>query len=159
MNTRFCILSSLLFPALIGASLLSGCGGSSQDNEMYLPVGLQRNVMITLPDDNVYVFGFEVTSTTNATVYDGKSAAPSTASLHVRNYVPASDTADQIAFYWSTNRDGEATPFNCYVIMRNVTNVGTGTGRAVCDVSDVYFADPAVVDCEGTIIAFNSTRK
>ena len=102
--------SRLYIPALItlGLGLLSGCGGSSSSEQAYLPIGLQRTLDITLPDGNPYVFSFITTSESNATIYTGTSPTSSTASVHVINYKPASDTAEQIGFYWSSN-DGTTT--------------------------------------------------
>lgn len=154
MNTRFCLLTSLLLPSVLCTSVLTGCGGSSKTEEIYLPVGTARNVTVTLEDGSSYVFGFNVISAQNAYVYSGESASPSSASMHVRGYVPADDTASEISFYWYTNRDGEeASP--CYMVMTNVQNVTKGTGSATCAVSDPYFADPAVTDRPGTLTRFN----
>lgn len=154
MNTRSCILTSLLLPSVLCTSALTGCGGSSKTEEIYLPVGTARNVTVSLEDGGQYVFGFNVISAQNAYVYSGESKSPSNASMHVRGYVPADDTASEISFYWYTNRDGEEA-FPCYMIMTNVQNVTKGTGSATCAVSDIYFADPAVTDRPGTITKFN----
>lgn len=92
--------SCLYIPALItlGLGLLSGCGGSSSSEQAYLPIGLQRTLDITLQDGKPYVFSFIIASESTATIYTGTSPAASTASLHVVNYKPASDSAEQIGF-------------------------------------------------------------
>lgn len=157
MNTRFCILTSLLLPSVLCISALTGCGGSSKTEEIYLPVGTARTVTVSLEDPEgrevSYVFSFNVISAQNATIYSGESGSPSNASMHVRGYVPADDTASEVSFYWYTDRDGEEA-FPCYMVMTNVQNVTKGTGSATCAVSDIYFADPAVTDRPGTITKF-----
>lgn len=157
MNTRFCILTSLLLPSVLCISALTGCGGSSKTEEIYLPVGTARTVTVSLEDPEgrevSYVFSFNVISAQNATIYSGESGSPSNASMHVRGYVPADDTASEVSFYWCTNRDGEEA-FPCYMVMTNVQNVTKRTGSATCAVSDIYFADPAVTDRPGTITKF-----
>ena len=102
--------SRLYIPALItlGLGILSGCGGSSSSEQAYLPIGLQRTLDITLPNGQPYVFSFIIASESTATIYTGTSPAASTASIHVVNYKPSSDSAEQIGFYWSSN-DGETT--------------------------------------------------
>lgn len=154
MNTRFCIMASLLLPSFLCTSVLTGCGGSSKTEEIYIPVGTARNVEISLENNQVYTVAFDVVSTHNANIYSGESAGPSVASMHVRGYVPADDTAAEIAFYWYTNRAGEEA-FPCYLIMTDVKNVTKGTGTATCALSDPYFADPAVTDRPGTLTKFN----
>jgi len=134
--------------------VLTGCGGSSKTEEIYIPVGTARNVEISLENNQVYTVAFDVVSTHNANIYSGESAEPSVASMHVRGYVPADDTAAEIAFYWYTNRAGEEA-FPCYLIMTDVKNVTKGTGTATCALSDPYFADPAVTDRPGTLTKFN----
>ncbi|BDL43033.1 hypothetical protein Abiwalacus_06070 [Akkermansia biwaensis] len=134
--------------------MLTGCGGSSKTEEIYLPVGTARNVTVNLENGRSFVIGFNVISAQNAYIYSGESGSPSSASMHVRGYVPADDTASEISFYWYTNRDG-AEAFPCYLVMTNVQNVTKGTGSATCAVSDIYFADPAVTDRPGTLTRFN----
>lgn len=87
--------SRLYIPALItlGLGILSGCGGSSSSEQAYLPTGLQRTLDITLPDGQPYVFSFIISSVSTATIYTGTSPAASTATLHVVNYKPSSDSA------------------------------------------------------------------
>lgn len=154
MNTRFYTMASLLLPAFLCASVLTGCGGSSQSEEIYLPIGTARNVEVSLENGTKYILAFDVTSTHNAHVYSGESQDPSSASLHVRGYIPADDSAAEVSLYWYTNRDGEDA-FPCYLIMTDVKNVTKGNGTATCAVSDVYFADPAVTDRPGTLSKFN----
>ena len=154
MNTRFCLLASLLLPSVLCTSVLTGCGGSSKTEEIYLPVGTARNVTVNLENGRSFVIGFNVISAQNAYIYSGESGSPSSASMHVRGYVPADDTASEISFYWYTNRDG-AEAFPCYLVMTNGQNVTKGTGSATCAVSDIYFADPAVTDRPGTLTRFN----
>ena len=135
-------MASLLLPSFLCTSVLTGCGGSSKTEEIYIPVGTARNVEISLENNQVYTVAFD------------ESAEPSVASMHVRGYVPADDTAAEIAFYWYTNRAGEEA-FPCYLIMTDVKNVTKGTGTATCALSDPYFADPAVTDRPGTLTKFN----
>lgn len=154
MKTRFCIIASVLVPSFLCTSVLTGCGGSSQSEEIYLPVGTARNVEVSLENGQVYTLAFEVTSSHNAYVYSGESAAPSSASLHVRGYIPADDSAAEVSLYWYTNRDGEDA-FPCYLIMTDVKNVTKGNGTATCAVSDLYFVNPAATDRPGTLKRFN----
>lgn len=130
-------MASLLLPSFLCTSVLTGCGGSSKTEEIYIPVGTARNVEISLENNQVYTVAFDVVSTHNANIYSGESAEPSVASMHVRGYVPADDTAAEIAFYWYTNRAGEEA-FPCYLIMTDVKNVTKGTGTATCALSDPY---------------------
>lgn len=98
MNTRFCLLASLLLPSVLCTSVLTGCGGSSKTEEIYLPVGTARNVTVNLENGHSFVIGFNVISAQNAYIYSGESGSPSSASMHVRGYVPADDTASEISF-------------------------------------------------------------
>ena len=104
--------SRLYIPALItlGLGILSGCGGSSSSEQAYL----QRTLDITLPDGQPYVFSFIISSVSTATIYTGTSPAASTATLHVVNYKPSSDSAEQIGFYWSSN-DGTTSSSSCII--------------------------------------------
>lgn len=154
MNTRFYTMASLLLPAFLCTSVLTGCGGSSQSEEIYLPIGTARNVEVSLENGAKYTLAFDVTSTHNAHVYSGESQDPSSASLHVRGYIPADDSAAEVSLYWYTNRAGEDA-FPCYLIMTDVKNVTKGNGTATCAVSDLYFANPAVTDRPGTLSKFN----
>ena len=54
--------SRLYIPALItlGLGLLSGCGGSSSNEQAYLPTGLQRTLDITLPETTSNLDAFVV---------------------------------------------------------------------------------------------------
>ena len=118
--------SRLYIPALItlGLGILSGCGGSSSSEQAYLPTGLQRTLDITLQDGKPYVFSFIIASESTATIYTGTSPAASTASLHVVNYKPSSDSAEQIGFYWSSN-DGETTNnLDALVVLYNNQQAG-----------------------------------
>lgn len=154
MNARFRTMASLLLPSFLGISMLTGCGGSSKTEEIYIPVGTARNVTISLENDRVYTVAFDVVSTHNAYIYSGESSEPSIASMHVKGYVPADDTAAEISLYWYTNREGDEA-FPCYLIMNDVKNVTKGNGTATCSLSDPYFADPAVADRPGTLTKFN----
>ena len=129
MNSRFTF--PLYIPALItlGLGILSGCGGSSSSEQAYLPIGLQRTLDITLPD-GPYVFSFIIASESTASIYTGTSPAASTASIHVVNYKPSSDSAEQIGFYWSSN-DGETTSnLDALVVLYNPHNISKGLGAA-----------------------------
>lgn len=135
--------SRLYIPALItlGLGLLSGCGGSSSSEQAYLPIGLQRTLDITLQDGKPYVFSFIIASESTATIYTGTSPAASTASLHVVNYKPASDSAEQIGFYWSSN-DGETTSnLDALVVLYNPQNISKGIGSATCSVRDAEYTE------------------
>lgn len=136
--------SRLYIPALItlGLGLLSGCGGSSSSEQAYLPIGLQRTLDITLPDGNPYVFSFITTSESNATIYTGTSRSPSTASVHVINYKPASDTAEQIGFYWSSNDGTTTSHLDALVVLYNPHNISKDPGSATCcSVRDAEYAE------------------
>ena len=111
--------SRLYIPALItlGLGILSGCGGSSSSEQAYLPIGLQRTLDITLPDGQPYVFSFIIASESTATIYTGTSPAASTASIHVVNYKPSSDSAEQIGFYWSSSTVTQQD--NCQAVIRD----------------------------------------
>lgn len=82
MNTRFCILTSLLLPSVLCISALTGCGGSSKTEEIYLPVGTARTVTVSLEDPEgrevSYVFSFNVISAQNATIIPAKAEAQAT---------------------------------------------------------------------------------
>lgn len=134
---------SLLYPPAfiaLGLSLLSGCGGSSSSEQAYLPIGTQRTLDITLPDGEPYVFSFITTSASNADIYTGTSSMPSTASVHVVNYNPAEDSAEQLSFYWASNNDGEPTPnLSAFVILYNPRNICKGDGSATCSVRDAEY--------------------
>ncbi len=149
--------SRLYIPALItlGLGILSGCGGSSSSEQAYLPIGLQRTLDITLPNGKPYVFSFIIASESTATIY-GTSPAASTASIHVVNYKPSSDSAEQIGFYWSSN-DGETTNnLNALVVLYNPDNISKGLGSATCSVKDAE--DPSTVtqqdNCQAVIRDF-----
>lgn len=88
MNTRFCLLASLLLPSVLCTSVLTGCGGSSKTEEIYLPVGTARNVTVNLENGRSFVIGFNVISAQNAYIYSGESGSPSSASMHVRGTFP-----------------------------------------------------------------------
>lgn len=153
MNARLFIPASLA----LCAGIFTGCGGSSQNKEVSLPIGVKRNVIIELDNGTRYVFGFETTSPQYATVYNGVSAYSSAASVHVVNYVAADDRADQVSFNWVSNRDGEPTGFNAFVVMHNVSNVTRGTGSATCDVREpAMFIDPAQMARPGRLIDFQT---
>ena len=150
--------SRLYIPALItlGLGILSGCGGSSSSEQAYLPIGLQRTLDITLPNGQPYVFSFIIASESTATIYTGISSAASTASIHVVNYKPSSDSAEQIGFYWSSN-DGETTNnLNALVVLYNPDNISKGLGSATCSVKDAE--DPSTVtqqdNCQAVIRDF-----
>lgn len=135
--------SRLYIPALItlGLGLLSGCGGSSSSEQAYLPIGLQRTLDITLQDGKPYTFSFIIASESTATIYTLTSPAASTASLHVVNYKPASDSAEQIGFYWSSN-DGETTSnLDALVVLYNPQNISKGIGSATCSVRDAEYTE------------------
>ena len=137
MNSRLYI-SALI---TLGLGLLSGCGGSSSSEQAYLPIGLQRTLDITLQDGKPYVFSFIIASESTATIYTGTSPAASTASLHVVNYKPASDSAEQIGFYWSSN-DGETTSnLDALVVLYNPQNISKGIGSATCSVRDAEYTE------------------
>ena len=139
--------SRLYIPALItlGLGILSGCGGSSSSEQAYLPIGLQRTLDITLPNGQPYVFSFIIASESTATIYTGTSPAASTASIHVVNYKPSSDSAEQIGFYWSSN-----------VVLYNPDNISKGLGSATCSVKDAEY--PSTVtqqdNCQAVIRDF-----
>ncbi|HBN17365.1 MULTISPECIES: hypothetical protein [unclassified Akkermansia] len=135
--------SRLYIPALItlGLGPLSGCGGSSSSEQAYLPIGLQRTLDITLPDGNPYVFSFITTSESNAAIYTGTSPTSSTASVHVINYKPASDTAEQIGFYWSSNDGTTTSHSDALVVLYNPHNISKGLGSATCSVRDAEYTE------------------
>ena len=144
--------SRLYIPALItlGLGILSGCGGSSSSEQAYLPIGLQRTLDITLPNGKPYVFSFIIASESTATIY-GTSPAASTASIHVVNYKPSSDSAEQIGFYWSSTNN-----LNALVVLYNPDNISKGLGSATCSVKDAE--DPSTVtqqdNCQAVISDF-----
>ena len=113
--------SRLYIPALItlGLGILSGCGGSSSSEQAYLPTGLQRTLDITLPD----------------------GPAASTASLHVVNYKPSSDSAEQIGFYWSSNDGTTSNNLDALVVLYNPQNISRGIGSATCSVRDAEYTE------------------
>lgn len=150
--------SRLYIPALItlGLGILSGCGGSSSSEQAYLPTGLQRMLDITLPNGRPYVFSFIIASESTATIYTGINQTASTASIHVVNYKPSSDSAEQIGFYWSSN-DGETTNnLNALVVLYNPDNISKGLGSATCSVKDAE--DPSTItqqdNCQAVIRDF-----
>lgn len=132
-----------------GLSILSGCGGSSSSEQVYLPVGLQRIVDINLPEGEPYIFSFIVESASIATTYTGTSSSvvphPNT-SIHIRGYVPANDTAEQIGFSWT----------NALVILNNVRNICEGIGSATCSVRDAEYTQTKTQqdNCQATIRDF-----
>lgn len=129
-----------------GLSILSGCGGSSSSEQVYLPVGLQRTVDINLPEGEPYIFSFIVESASNATIYTGTSPSSSVASIHIIGYVPANDTAEQIGFSWT----------NALVILNNVRNICEGIGSATCSVRDAEYTQTETQqdNCQATIRDF-----
>ena len=154
MNSRFTF--PLYIPALItlGLGILSGCGGSSE--QAYLPIGLQRTLDITLPDGRPYVFSFIIASESTASIYTGTSPAASTASIHVVNYKPSSDSAEQIGFYWSSN-DGETTSnLDALVVLYNPHNISKGLGSATCSVRDAEYTETEIQqdNCQAVIREF-----
>lgn len=119
-----------------------GCGGAGSDEQASLPIGLKRTLEITIPDSgDAYVFSFVITSATNATVYTGTSMYPSPAEVHVVNYVPAKDTAEQIGFYWESNDIDGNTGLDALVVLYNPQNISTGTGSATCSVRDAEYPE------------------
>ncbi len=154
-------MNSLLYlPASIalGLGLLSGCGGSSSSEQAYLPIGTQRTLNITLPDGKPYVFSFITTSASNADIYTGTSSMPSTASVHVVNYKPSDDTAEELGFYWSSNEDGETTSLNAHVILYNPRNICKGVGSATCSVRDAEYVETETQqdNCQAVIMDFTA---
>lgn len=157
MNTRLFIPSSLA----LCAGFITGCGGSSQQQEASLPIGLQRTVIIQDIQINpanpnlptvTYPFGFGIASKAHAIVYYSGTMGSTTpvngASVHVENYVASDDHADKISFFWD----------KAYVILENVSNVTKGEGRATCSVrDDNMFINPPQTDRPGKIIDFSST--
>lgn len=135
--------SRLYIPALItlGLGILSGCGGSSSSEQAYLPIGLQRTLDITLQDGKPYVFSFIITSESAASIYTATSPGISTNTLHVVNYKPASDSAERIGFYWSSNADGASTGLNAFVVLYNPQNISKGLGSATCSVRDAEYTE------------------
>lgn len=155
MNARLFIPSSLV----LCAGIITGCGGSSQEQEYSLPIGLQRSVKIDgLTTDNpdqtfTYVFGFNIISANHAAIYySGTMGAPNPAngaSVHVVKYVPSEDRAESISFTWDV----------AYVILHNVSNVTKGEGTATCDVRDTnMLIDPAQTGRQGTITTFTAPQ-
>lgn len=134
-----------------GLSILSGCGGSSSSEQVYLPVGLQRTVDINLPEGEPYIFSFIVKSASNASIYTGTSPTPSDASIHISGYVPANDTVEQIGFYWPSN-----TGLDALVILNNVRNISEGIGSATCSVRDAEYTQTETQqdNCQATIRDF-----
>ncbi len=130
--------SRLYIPALItlGLGLLSGCGGSSSSEQAYLPTGLQRTLDITLPNGQPYVFSFIIASETAATIFTGTSSPPTTASYHVVNYKPSSDSAEQIGFYWPSTNNQDAL-----VVLYNPKNISKSLGEATCSVRDAEYTE------------------
>lgn len=130
--------SRLYIPALItlGLGLLSGCGGSSSSEQAYLPTGLQRTLDITLQDGKPYVFSFIIASETAATIFTGTSSPPTTASYHVVNYKPSSDSAEQIGFYWPSTNNQDAL-----VVLYNPKNISKSLGEATCSVRDAEYTE------------------
>lgn len=130
--------SRLYIPALItlGLGLLSGCGGSSSSEQAYLPTGLQRTLDITLQDGKPYVFSFIIASETAATIFTGTSSTPTTASYHVVNYKPSSDSAEQIGFYWPSTNNQDAL-----VVLYNPKNISKSLGEATCSVRDAEYTE------------------
>lgn len=139
-----------------GLSILSGCGGSSSSEQVYLPVGLQRTVDINLPEGDPYIFSFIVESASNATIYTGTSPSSSVASIHIIGYVPANDTAEQIGFYWTSNDGTATTGLNALVILNNVRNLSEGIGSATCSVRDAEYTQTETQqdNCQATIRDF-----
>ena len=127
MNSRFHIPSLMA----LGLGILSGCGGSGSSEQAYLPIGLQRTVDITLQDGSPYIFSFIIASASTAVIYSGNNSDSSTASYHVINYNPASDSAEQIGFDWSSS-----SGLNALVVLYNPLNISKGTGSATCSVKD-----------------------
>lgn len=130
--------SRLYIPALItlGLGLLSGCGGSSSSEQAYLPTGLQRTLDITLPNGQPYVFSFIIASETAATIFTITSSTPTTASYHVVNYKPSSDSAEQIGFYWPSTNNQDAL-----VVLYNPKNISKSLGEATCSVRDAEYTE------------------
>lgn len=130
--------SRLYIPALItlGLGLLSGCGGSSSSEQAYLPTGLQRTLDITLPNGQPYVFSFIIASETAATIFTRTSSTPTTASYHVVNYKPSSDSAEQIGFYWPSTNNQDAL-----VVLYNPKNISKSLGEATCSVRDAEYTE------------------
>jgi len=156
-------MNSLLYlPASIalGLGLISGCGGSSSSEQAYLPIGTQRTLDITLPQGNLpYVFSFITTSASNAAIYTGTSPSPSTASIHVVNYNPAEDTAEELGFYWASN-NGETVNanLNAHVILYNPKNICKGIGSATCSVRDAEYGETETQqdNCQAVIRDFTA---
>ena len=147
--------SRLYIPAIIplGLGILSGCGGSSSSEQAYLPTGLQRTLDITLPNGQPYVFSFIIASESTATIYTGTSPTASTASIHVVNYKPSSDSAEQIGFYWSSN-DGETTNnLNALVVLYNPDTISNGHASAPCRVKHAATPStiPQPVHCQAVV--------
>lgn len=138
MNIRSLVSVTLASASFLGISLLSGCGGSSKEEAVSLPIGTQRTIKLTIPENvgnnlggTVFAFAFEVTSPTGAVVFDGRAPASSTgttgeidrgASIHVNGYNPAQDTCERISLSWRTLFG----PSN--VELSGITNVTKGTG-------------------------------
>lgn len=137
--------SRLYIPALItlGLGILSGCGGSSSSEQAYLPIGLQRMLDITLPDGKPYVFSFIISSVSTATIYTRTSLAASTATatIHVVNYKPSSDSAEQIGFSWSSNDGTTSNNLEALVVLYNPQNISRGIGSATCSVRDAEYTE------------------
>ena len=86
----------------------------------------------------------------------GTSPAASTASIHVVNYKPSSDSAEQIGFYWSSN-DGEATNnMDALVVLYNPHNISKGLGSATCSVRDAEYTETEIQqdNCQAVIREF-----
>ena len=69
-------MASLLLPSFLCTSVLTGCGGSSKTEEIYIPVGTARNVEISLENNQVYTVAFDVVSTHNANIYSERARSP-----------------------------------------------------------------------------------
>lgn len=156
MFTRHIAILSI--PCALGCALLSGCGGSSDREVMYLPIGLQRGVSLTLPAGHPaagtsYVFGFRTVSVDQATILDGKSAGPCAGSIMVIKYQPADDTCQQLKCTWNANRDGETVALTSTVTLHDIKNItkDIGTiGTWVIDY-DPWYAEVPVNGTNGRI--------
>lgn len=69
------------------------------------------------------------------------SPAASTATLHVVNYKPSSDSAEQIGFYWSSNDGTTSNNLDALVVLYNPQNISRGIGSATCSVRDAEYTE------------------
>lgn len=152
MNSRFYI-SALI---ALGLGILSGCGGSGSNEQVYLPVGLKRTLDITLQDGKPYVFSFIIVSESSAAIFTGTSSSSSPATYHVVNYKPASDTAEQIGFTWSSTYGGANTGLEALVTLYNPQDISKGIGSATCSVRDAEYDETVTQqdNCQAVIRDF-----